>query len=190
MFNAGAPGPDECEKVTSFIVLCDTYNIPLIWMIDTPGFLVGPDAEKRKMPLKVMVWMHALALATIPKISIIVRKAYGMAYLNMCGPQCGPEFIVAWPTADISFMAPEAAVNTVYFRRLQESANPDEEREQLTNILRRDTAPFKAAQKGLIDDVINPADTRKYINSCLDIIHERNGGFLSKKNLQNWPTGF
>ena len=86
LHNAGAAGPDECEKATSFIVLCDSYNIPLVHLCDTPGFLVGRPAERRKIPLKIMTWMEALALATVPKVTVIVRKAYGMVILDMAIP--------------------------------------------------------------------------------------------------------
>lgn len=190
MYNAGATGPDECEKATSFIVLCDSFNIPLIFLSDTPGNLVGAPAEKRKIPLKIMVWMEALALATVPKISIIVRKAYGMAISHMCGTNCGPDFIAAWPSADISFMSPEAAANVVYFRRIQAAEDPEAEKEKFIKQMEYESAPWKAVTKGQLDEVIDPRDTRKYIIDCLDILHGCRGGFISRKYLQSWPTGF
>lgn len=190
MYNAGATGPDECEKATSFIVLCDSFNIPLIFLVDTPGNLVGAPAEKRKIPLKIMVWMEALAFATVPKITIIVRKAYGMAISHMCGTNCGPDFIAAWPSADISFMSPEAAANVVYLRRIEAADDPQAEREKLIKQMEYESAPWQAAAKGLLDDVIDPGDTRKYIIDRLDILRGCRGGFISSKNLQSWPTGF
>jgi len=190
LHNAGAAGPDECEKATSFIVLCDSYNIPLVHLCDTPGFLVGRPAEKRKIPLKIMVWMEALALATVPKISVIVRKAYGMGISNMCGSNCGADFISALTTAEISFMSPEAAANVVYSRRIQEAADPEAERERLIKEMQYGNAPWEAAATGWLDDVLDPRDTRKYIIDCLEVMHERKNGFMSEKQLQNWPTGF
>ena len=189
LHNAGASGPDECEKATSFIVLCDSFYIPLIHLHDTPGFLVGAPAERGKIPLRIMVWMQALALATVPKISVIVRKSYGQALLNM-GASSDPDFIVAWPTADISFMSAEAATNVVYFRRLEEAEDPGAERTKLVKQMEYENAPWKAAAKGLLDDVIDPRDTRKYIIDCLDILRSRRGGLISKKYLQSWPSGF
>ena len=188
--NAGAAGPDECEKAASFIVLCDSFNIPLIFLCDTPGFLVGRPAERRKIPLKIMTWMEALALATVPKITLIVRKAYGMGISNMCGPNCGADFISALTTAEISFMSPESAANVVYRDRIQAAENPDAERAKLIKEMEYGNAPWESASVGLLEDVIDPRDMRKYIIDCLEIMHGRKGGFISKKHLQSWPTGF
>jgi len=188
--NAGAAGPDECEKASSFIVLCDSYNIPLIHLCDTPGFLVGRPAERRKIPLKIMTWMEALSLATVPKITVIVRKAYGMGISNMCGPNCGADFISGLTTADISFMSPEAAANVVYARSIQEADDPEAERERLIREMQYGNAPWEAAAAGWLDDVLDPRDTRKYIIDCLELLHGRKGGFISQKRLQLWPTGF
>lgn len=188
--NAGATGPDECDKATEFIVLCDTYNIPLIFMADTPGNLVGRPAERRKIPLKIMRWLEALALSTVPKITVIVRKAYGMAISHMCGTNCGPDFIVAWPIADISFMSPEAAANTAFFYRIQQAQDPEAEKQKIIKEMEYESAPWNAVARGMLDDVIEPQDTRKYIINCLDIMRGARGNFLSKKRLQDWPTGF
>ncbi len=190
LHNAGAAGPDECEKVTSFICLCDSFNIPLVHLCDTPGFLVGRPAEKRKIPLKIMTWMEALALATVPKITVIVRKAYGMAISNMCGPNCGADFISAMTTADISFMSPESAANVVYKRRIEEAEDSEAERKNLIEEMQYGNAPWEAAATGWLDDVLDPRDTRKYIIDCLEILHNRKNGFISNKQLQSWPTGF
>lgn len=188
MYYAGAGGPGACEKATSFIVLCDSFNIPLIFLHDTPGFFVGLEAEKRKMPGRIMVWFEALALSTVPKISIVIRKSYGMAYGNMAGTNCGSDFLVAWPCADISFMSAEAGVNVVYKAALDASLNPEEERKKLIRQWECLGAPWKAAEKHLIDDIIDPRDTRVYINRCLDLLRGSGRGFISKKQLQNWPT--
>ena len=188
MYYAGAGGPGACEKATSFIVLCDSFNIPLIFLHDTPGFFVGLEAEKRKMPGRIMVWMEALALSTVPKISVVIRKSYGMAYGNMAGTNCGPDFLVAWPTADISFMSPQAGVNVVYKSSLDAAENPEAEREKMIRQWEYQSAPWKAAEKHLIDDVIDPRDTRAYINRCLDLLRGSGRGFISKKLLQSWPT--
>jgi len=190
MHNVGAAGPDECEKAASFIVLCDSFNIPLIFLSDTPGFLVGKAAEERKIPLKIMTWMEALALATVPKVSIIVRKAYGMAISNMAGTNCGSDFLAAWLTAEISFMSPEAAANVVHLHRIQAAADPEAERARFIKEMQRESEPWDPAAKSLLDDVIDPRDTRKYIIDCLNLLHEARGSFVSKKNLQAWPTGF
>jgi len=190
LHKGGAAGPDECEKAASFIVLCDSFNIPLVHLADTPGFLVGKDAERRKIPLKIMTWMEALSLATVPKITVIIRKAYGMGISNMCGPNCGADFISALTTSEISFMSPEAAANVVWSPRIAEADDPEAERQKLIKEMEYGSAPWEAAAAGWLDDVLDPQDTRKYIIDCLEIMHSRKNGFLSDKLLQNWPTGF
>lgn len=189
LYNAGAAGPDECDKATDFIILCDTYNIPLIFLADTPGHLVGKPAEQKRIPTKIMIWMEAMGFATVPKICVIIRKAYGMAISNMCGPSCGPDYIAAMTTAEISFMSPEAAANVVYLRRIEASPNPEEERAKLIRQMELESAPFPAAQVGLLDDVIDPRDTRKYIIDRLEYLRTCKGDFVSDHRLENWPTG-
>jgi acetyl-CoA carboxylase carboxyltransferase component len=190
LYNAGAAGPDECDKATDFIILCDTFNIPLIFLADTPGMLVGKPAEQKRIPTKIMTWMEAMAFSTVPKICVIIRKAYGMAISNMCGPNCGPDFIAALTTAEISFMSPEAAANVVYLRRIEASPNPEEERARLIKQMEYDSAPFPAAAVGLLDDVIDPRDTRKYIIDCLETLRNCKGNFIGDGKLRDWPTGF
>ncbi|RNF40227.1 acyl-CoA carboxylase subunit beta [Planococcus salinus] len=186
--NAGAAGPKECDKATEFICLCDSWNIPLVFLHDIPGFHVASAAEKLKMPTKIMVWNQALAKATVPKISIVVRKSIGAAYGNMGGPTMS-DFVFAWPTAEINFTGPEAGVNVVYGRKLEEAEDPGTEREELLEQWGFDSGPYKAAGKHLIDDVIDPKDTRKVLCRTLDFLCERNGS-LSQRLLANWPTGF
>jgi acetyl-CoA carboxylase carboxyltransferase component len=190
LHNAGAAGPDECEKAATFIPLCDTYNIPLVHLCDTPGFLVGRPAERRKIPLKIMTWMEALSLASVPKITVIVRKAYGMAISNMCGSNCGADFLAAMTTAEISFMSPESAANVAFRDRIDESGDPEAERQKYIREMELGSAPWAAASVGLLEDVIDPRDTRKYIIDSLEIMHSRRNGFISLKQLQSWPPGF
>jgi len=190
LHNAGAAGIDECEKASEFIILCDTFNIPLLFIADTPGLLVGKPAEQRRLPTKIMTWMEAMAFTTVPKICIIVRKAYGMAISNMCGSNCGPDFIAALTTAEISFMSPEAAANVVYLRRIESAENPEEERARLIKQMQLESSPFPAAAVGLLDDVLDPRDTRKYIIDYLEILRKCRGDFISDTRLQSWPTRF
>lgn len=186
---AGAAGPKECEKATEFIVLCDSYNIPLVFLHDTPGFRVSSEAEKAKIPTKIMVWNQALAQSTVPKISIVIRKSIGAAYGNMCGPTMGADFVVAWPTAEINFTGPEVGINVVYGKELKKVENPEEKISELLDTWSFDSSPYKAAGKYLIDDVIDPRDTRKYLSQTLEYIHIGNKT-KSNRNLANWPTGF
>jgi acetyl-CoA carboxylase carboxyltransferase component len=188
LYNAGAGGPAEAEKATEFICLGDSYNIPLIFLHDTPGFLIGSYAEQRKMPSKIMVWNQAVAWSTVPKISVIVRKSIGAAYSNMCGPDMGADFVVAWPTAEISFTGPDVGVNVVYKRQIEEAENQAEERERLLEQWGFESAPWRAASKHLIDDVIDPRDTRKFLSQTLEYSCQH--GVRSQRLLSNWPTSF
>ncbi|WP_067726156.1 acyl-CoA carboxylase subunit beta [Oceanobacillus damuensis] len=189
MHFAGAAGAKECEKATDFICLCDSYNIPLIFFHDIPGFRVSSDAEKLKMPTKIMMWNQALAQSTVPKISVVIRKSIGAAYGNMCGPTMGADFVVAWPIAEINFTGPEVGINVVYGRELENTENIKEERSELLKSWGFDSSPYKAAGKYLIDDVIDPRDTRKFLSQTLEYACAKNGS-MSEKNLANWPTGF
>jgi len=186
---AGAMGPDGCDKCTSFICLCDSFHIPLIFLHDTPGFLVGKDAEEKRMPGKIITFIQALNLSSVPKISVVIRKSYGMAYGNMCGSDMGADFLFAWPTADISFMAPEVAANVTYAAKIAATDNPEETRRQAIEEMRLASAPWRAAGLGFMDDVSDPVDTRKIISRSLGLARGKNGG-RSQRLLANWPTTF
>ncbi len=186
---AGAAGAEECMKATEFICLCDSYHIPLVFLHDIPGFRVGSAAEKESIPTKIMVWNQALAWSTVPKISVVIRKSIGAAYSNMCGPNMGADFVVAWPTAEINFTGPEVGINVVYGRQLMESDNADEERKKMLELWEFDSTPYKAAGKHLIDDVIDPRETRKFLCQALEYACSKKGT-KSKRLLANWPTGF
>ncbi|HZP12396.1 MAG TPA: carboxyl transferase domain-containing protein [Nevskiaceae bacterium] len=176
---AGAMGPGACEKATSFICLCDSFDIPLVFLHDTPGFFVGKRAEEGAMPLKIMNWIEALHHCTVPRISVIVRKSYGMAHCNMSGGNMGNDVLLAWPGADVSFMAPAVAVNVVHGRK----ALSDADRTGLMNEISRANAPWDAAAKNYIDRVIDPKDTRAEIVRAL----RRAGPVRSKRLLASWP---
>jgi acetyl-CoA carboxylase carboxyltransferase component len=186
---AGAMGPDGCDKCVSFICLCDSFHIPLIFLHDTPGFLVGKAAEEKRMPGKIINFIEALALSTVPKISIVIRKSYGMAYSNMCGSNMGADFIYTWPSADVSFVSPEVAANVVYAAKIAEAEDPDQFREQAINQMRLASAPWRAAGLGFFDDVIHPRDTREVIIKSIKLARGKSGG-RSQRKLATWPTTF
>lgn len=187
--NAGSAGPEECDKAIEFICLCDSYNIPMVFLHDIPGFRAGSYAEQRKMPTKIMVWNQALAWSTVPKLSVVVRKSIGAAYSNMCGPGMGADFVFAWPTAEINFTGPEVGINVVYGRRLADAEDPPAERKKLLELWEFDSSPYKAAAKHLIDDIIDPWDTRKILCRTLEYACLKNGS-KSQRLLANWPTGY
>jgi len=190
LFNAGAMDTDGIDKVISFLCLCDSFNIPLVFFHDTPGFLVGKTAERNRVAARVMNYMNALGLITVPKISIIVRKTYGMAFWNMGGSGCGVNFIVAWPTAEMSFVSPEIAANVVFGGKIPATDRDKKEWETLVQQMVDDASPFGAAGMHYIHDVIDPRDTRDYIDRALSISRGARNKGIGEHRLANWPTKF
>jgi len=190
MFNAGAMGTDGIDKVISFLCLCDSFNIPLIFFHDIPGFLVGKAAERKRVAARVMNYMNALGLLTVPRISVIVRKTYGMAFWNMCGSGCGADFLVAWPSAEMSFVDPAIAANVVYGGKPPAADKASGEWQALVQQLVDDASPYGAAGKHYIHDVIDPKQTRNYIISALEISYNQRTKGISQHKLANWPTKF
>jgi acetyl-CoA carboxylase carboxyltransferase component len=191
MQRAGAMGPGACEKATAFICLCDSFHIPLVFFHDTPGFFVSKAAEEKKMPLKIMTFIEALHHSTVPRLSVVVRKSYGMAHCNMSGGNMHSDYLVAWPTADVSFMAPEAASNVVFGRKVDGYDGADGPRAELIERLTRMNSPWEAAGLGLFDDVIDPRDTRRVL---VDALHRalgpRGDRGRSARRLAAWPRMF
>jgi acetyl-CoA carboxylase carboxyltransferase component len=189
-FMGGAMGADGIDKLISFMVMCDSFNIPLIFLHDIPGFFVGKDAERQRVAGKIINHMTALAQITVPKISIIIRKTYGMAFFNMCGTGCGADFLVAWPSADISFMDPEVGVNVVYGAQFRGGEQEKEERQKFLEEWGYECEPFQAAGLHHLHDVIDPPETRDYIIRCLEIARGTVNGGVGEHHLANWPTKF
>jgi acetyl-CoA carboxylase carboxyltransferase component len=185
-FKGGAIDADACDKAISFLVQCDSYNIPIIFLVDQPGFLIGIEAERRRIPGKVMNWLNALALCTVPKISIIMRKSYGLAVRNMGGSNNADE-VAAWWTAEVSFMDPRSAVSVVH------GISADEAPEAYTTALEemsRDTSAYELASVNGARAVIDPRETREYLKQMLEVYECRLTGGIGKHLLYNWPTGF
>jgi acetyl-CoA carboxylase carboxyltransferase component len=181
-------GPGACQKATAFICLCDSFHIPLVFLHDTPGFFVGRRAEEGAMPLRIMNWIEALHQCSVPRVSVVVRKSYGMAHCNMSGGNMGSDVLLAWPNADVSFMAPAVAVNVVYGRKLQEMTDPAAARDAYMDEISRANAPWEAAGRNYIDRVIDPRDTRIEIARALARAAGPDGrGGRSLRRLANWP---
>jgi len=186
MHLAGALDADACEKITNFLVLCDSYNIPIIMLVDTPGFMIGKDGERRKVTGKIINFMNALTLVTVPKITIIVRKTYGQAFLNMGGGR-NSDTIVAWPTAEISFMAAETGVNVVY--NLRKEDDPEKFAE-LVSVMNKDTEPWEAAGIFNVNDIIKPEKTRDWLIQMLEYHINHQTGGIGKHLMHAWPTSY
>jgi acetyl-CoA carboxylase carboxyltransferase component len=189
LHKAGACDADGCDKALSFIVLCDSFNIPLVFFHDVPGFLIGREAERRRVAGKIINWMEALGQVTVPRVSVVVRKTYGQAYFNMGGGGYA-DLLVAWPTAEMSFIDPATGVNVVHGAEL--AALPPEERarrrQELVTRWEWDTRPYGAAGRHLIHEIIDPADTREVILRFLEAWAAR--GRVGRHHLANWPTKF
>ncbi|MPZ45912.1 MAG: methylmalonyl-CoA carboxyltransferase [Betaproteobacteria bacterium] len=186
LFKGGALDADACQKVTSFMVLCDSFNVPLVFLVDVPGFLIGLEGELRGMPGKVINWMNAMSLVTVPKITVIMRKSYGQAFINMAGGRNADE-VAVWPTADLGFMDPAVSVNVLFGVRYQD----DPERfEQLKAEVERDTSAWGLAELYEAQTVLDPRDTRDYLIRTLQVHRLRLKKGVGEHLLRNWPTSY
>jgi acetyl-CoA carboxylase carboxyltransferase component len=163
MQKGGILDSDSADKAARFIRMCDAFNVPLVYLMDVPGFIVGSQVEKEGIIRHGAKMLYATSEATVPKVTVIMRKAYGAGYYVMCGKGYQPDLIVAWPLAEISVMGPEGAVNIIFNKQIEASGNPEETRAQLIETIRSQINPYLAAGWAMIDDVIDPADTRRVI---------------------------
>lgn len=168
MHLAGALNHEAGGKARKFIDLCDAYHIPLIFLCDTPGFLVGPDMEKQRMVSLASRMLNSVIAASVPKITIVVRKAIGLAYIAMGGKTMNPDAIVGWPTSFFDAMGPAAGVELVHGRKIKESAEPEKLRAELMQKVLEEGNGYLAAERGLLDDIILPSETRDLIISVLE----------------------
>jgi acetyl-CoA carboxylase carboxyltransferase component len=186
MYGAGALTADCCDKITSFLVLCDAFNLPIITLVDTPGFLIGKEGEQKKITGKITNWMNALSLVTVPKLTVVIRKIYGQAYLNMGGGKYSDVF-VAWPTAEISFMDPEPGINVVF--NIKKENNP-KEFNKLLDEMAKNTEPWDAAGIFGVNEIIDPAQTRNFLIHMLALHLNRKQGGVGQHLLHAWPTSY
>ncbi|OGK78833.1 MAG: propionyl-CoA carboxylase [Candidatus Rokubacteria bacterium RBG_16_73_20] len=160
MVLGGALDVDAADKAARFIMLCDAFGIPLVFLQDVPGFMVGSKVERAGIIRHGAKMLYAVSEATVPKLTVVLRKAYGAGYFVMCGRGYEPDLIVAWPTAEISVMGPEGGTNIVFRREIAAAADPDAERARRVEEFRKLINPYMAAGAALIDDVIDPRETR------------------------------
>jgi len=171
---AGVLDIDASDKASRFVRFCDCFNIPLVTFVDVPGYMPGTDQEFRGIIRHGAKLLFAYAEATVPKISIITRKAYGGAYVAMSSKGLRGDICYAWPTAEIAVMGPEGATNIVYRAEIAKSENPDETRERLIQEYRDKFAnPYVAAARGYIDDVIDPRETRPKVIKALEMLKNK-----------------
>jgi len=180
---AGTLDIDASVKGARFVRFCDAFNIPLITFVDVPGFLPGAEQEYRGIIRHGSKLLYAYCEATVPKLTVITRKAYGGAYVVMCSKHTGADFNVAWPTAEIAVMGPSAAVGLVFRRELNGLADPEARRKELVSDYEDLFAsPYQAASRGYIDDVIEPRRTRPWLIQALRLASSKRVGVPSRKH--------
>jgi acetyl-CoA carboxylase carboxyltransferase component len=174
MVLAGVLDINSSDKGARFIRFCDAFHIPLITLVDTPGFLPGVEQEHEGIIRHGAKMIFAYAEATVPKVSVILRKAYGGAYIVMSSKHLGGDLNFAWPSAEVAVMGPEGAVNIIYRRDLAAADNADALRSEKTRQYRDEMAnPYIAASKGYLDDVIHPEETRNRVIDALESLRDK-----------------
>jgi methylmalonyl-CoA decarboxylase subunit alpha len=160
---------DSADKAARFVNLCDAYGIPLLFLMDVPGFMVGTKVEQAGIIRHGAKMLYAVSRATVPKVTVVIRKAYGAGYYVMNGRAYEPDLIVAWPSAEISVMGPEGAVNIIFRKQIEASEDPDATRAQMIEGIRKTIDPYIAAGNALIDDIIDPRETRPRVIRALEM---------------------
>jgi methylmalonyl-CoA decarboxylase alpha subunit len=171
------------DKAARFIRFCDAFNIPIVNFVDVPGFLPGTHQEYGGIIRHGAKMLHAYSEATVPKITLIIRKAYGGAYLAMCSRDLGADQVLAWPCAEIAVMGPEGAANIIFRKEIEKAAEPEKERQEKIAEYRRLFAnPYVAAERGYIDAVIDPRKTRRHLVQALELFATKRESRPAKKH--------
>jgi len=183
-FYAGCLDVDASDKIARFIRFCDCFNIPVITFVDVPGYLPGVEQEYRGVIRHGAKIIYAYSKASVPLITVIVRKAYGGAYIAMGSKHLGADIVYAFPTAEIAVMGPEGAAEIIFKKEIEASENPEEVRlEKIKEYRQKFANPVRAAARGYIDDVIDPQYTRMRIASALRILERKQ----RRKKHKNMP---
>ena len=172
---AGVLDVDASDKAARFIRYCDAFNIPLVTLVDLPGYLPGADQEHAGVIRHGAKILYAYSEATVPKITVILRKAYGGGYIAMCSSHLQADFVFAWPLAEIAVMGSEGAANIIFRKEIAESENPEKTRAaKIAEYREKFANPYAAASYGYIDAVIDPASTREMVAHALDVSKNKN----------------
>lgn len=171
---AGALDINASDKASRFIRFCNAFNIPLITFVDVPGFMPGVQQEYGGIIRHGAKLLFAYSAATVPKLTVVVRKAYGGAYLAMCGKDLGSDRVFAWPTAEIAVMGAEGAVEVVFRSEINQAEDKAGKRRELIDLYRKTFSnPYVAGARRLVDDVIEPSETRKCLATALESLHTK-----------------
>jgi acetyl-CoA carboxylase carboxyltransferase component len=167
---AGCLDINASDKAARFVRFCDAFNIPLVTLVDVPGYLPGSAQEHGGVIRHGAKLLYAYSEATVPKITLIIRKSYGGAYLAMCSRHLGADLVIAWPQAEIAVMGPEGASNIIFRKEIREASDPEVRRQEMIDEYRQNFSnPYQAAKRGYVDMVINPRETRPTLISALDM---------------------
>ncbi len=171
---AGTLDIDASDKLARFVRFCDAFNLPLVTLVDTPGYLPGTQQEYGGIIRHGAKVLYAYAEAVVPKVTVILRKAYGGAYLAMCSRSVGADWVFAWPSAEIAVMGPEGAANIIFRQAIRSAPDPDEMRQTKTEEYRQKFAhPYVAARHGQVDAVIDPSATRYHVVRALMALYNK-----------------
>jgi len=180
---AGCLDINASDKAARFIRTCDCFNIPILNLVDVPGFLPGTAQEYGGIIRHGAKMLFAYSEATVPKVTVILRKAYGGAYLAMCSKDLGADIVLAWPTAEIAVMGPDGAANIIFKNDIQNSADPTATRQQKIDEYTNEFAtPYKAAERGFVDDIIEPSHTRLRLIDAFEMLAAKRDKLPSKKH--------
>jgi methylmalonyl-CoA carboxyltransferase large subunit len=180
---AGCIDINSSDKAARFIRFCNAFNIPLVTFVDVPGFLPGVQQEYGGIIRHGAKMLFAYSQCTVPKITVIVKKAYGGAYVAMCAKDLGADRVAAWPSAEVAVMGAEGAASIVFRKEIEEAENPEARRKELVEHYRATFAtPYIAAARRLVDCVIEPAETRLFLARSLEAMHSKREMRPSKKH--------
>ncbi len=180
---AGVLDVDSSDKAARFIRYCDAFNIPIITLVDLPGYLPGVDQEHAGVIRHGAKVLYAYSEATVPKLTVIIRKAYGGGYIAMSSRHLRADFVFAWPTAEIAVMGPEGAANIIFRKEIMSSDDPDETRKQKVEEYKLKFAnPYVAASRGYVDAVIEPGETRRFLMHAIEISENKQDTRPEKKH--------
>ncbi len=183
LYLAGVLDVDSSDKAARFIRFCDAFNIPLLTLVDLPGYLPGVDQEHSGVIRHGAKILYAYSEASVLKMTLIVRKAYGGGYIAMCSRHLGADFVFAWPTAEIAVMGPEGAANIIFKNEIAAAEDPEAVRqEKVQEYTQKFANPYKAAANGFIDAVINPEETRGYIIHAMYLSQNKEEQMPDKKH--------
>jgi len=183
MVLAGVLDIDASDKIARFVRFCDSFNIPLITLVDIPGYLPGSDQEHNGVIRHGAKVLYAYSEATVPKITVILRKAYGGGYIAMCSLHLRADFVFAWPTAEIAVMGPEGAANIIFRNEIMSAENPEEMRKiKVKEYTDKFANPYVAASSGYVDAVITPEETRAYVAHALKIARNKGVSLPARKH--------